>query len=351
MIAAIALASGAAYAGTEFADVPSPVFNTGVVLSKNTGKMEWLDATTLAITTYQTGDEYWNGKIVAVDMRDKSVVKVLDNGFLQCTNPDASVVAAIKGSLGGTYRGDAKSAGAVKPEPVFYRWAPKAKMLLDEEQAAKMPWNWHDCIQTAPGHRNQSGRMQGFPGAVYLRSRDGVLAWQFDPDRKPVPVSWLKPKAAPKQIQAASDEIGPVAVYQPYDDSYLLAPGRFGNFMHRGKMVDQAPAVTMDSAGTVKRTPLPASLKAYFDRQKGNGGYTQPTPAGLLVYAYPFSGGGGFYLANGNSVKRIWCTENSDSADNCSPNNATLSPDGCRLAFVNRSYPGTVEVLTLCSGR
>ncbi len=334
-------------------DAALPVFDTQVPYPSRLGKMLWLDANTLAITTSKD-KEFWDGTTVAVDVGARATSVILERGFLNCTND--GLVAMIKGSLARQYAGGFLKPGAPDPVFVFYRWNAKAKRLESEEPASKPTWNWQICAQT----RAEDIRLASISfydrNIRYLNARDGVLEWKASvPKDDAVAVFLAKPNAAPIPVDVAVSDIITLPSYLPFSDQYLLTAGRFmigGKMDHKGKMVDQLPAITMTRGGRVSRQTLPASLKTVLDSDTlGGGGQTLPTAAGLLVsYGGRPAQGGGLYISNAGGVKRVWCVPSVGYGEPCALESLEVSPDGCQIAFVpSKAHPMTVKIIRLCA--
>lgn len=344
-------------AAAEVVDVPAPLFDTKIKVARGTGKMLWLDAHTLAITTYLKDADYWDGKIVAVDIRTNSASILLENAFLTCADAAQGVVGLLKGSLVKNYWGPSKAGTTPDPEVFLFRWNSDEKRLEQGEKAPKAPWNPFICQQTAPEDMQRAAISFYERSVRYLQPQHGTLRWRRPPSSQEVsPISWVRPNTPPQPIDATSGEISLLAPYLPFNDTYLLTSGRFltgkRQMTHFGAIADEFPAVTMSSTGAVHRLFVPSNLKGHLERLDPGGGETLPTAAGLLVYVGDRANrGGGVYLANGEVAKRIWCFSLKADAryqPHCTIENLELSPDGCNLAFQPREYPSNVHILKLC---
>lgn len=335
-------------------DAALPVFDTKVPFPSRLGSMLWLDSHTLAITTSR-GNEFWNGTTVAVDVAARSTSVILEHGFLNCAND--GLVAMVKGSLARQYAGDFLKPDAPDPVNVFYRWNAKTKRLESEEPESKPTWNWYICAQTHADDIRRPGISFYGHNIRYLKPRDCVLQWADAVARDAAtPVLLAKPNSAPIPVDVDAGDIALVPSYLPFSDQYLLTAGRFvirGGIDHRGKMVDQLPAITIARDGHVTREMLPIRLKAVLDSLAtgGGDGSTRPTAAGLLViYNSWRAQGGGLYVSDGGAVKRVWCVPSALSGDACSLESLEVSPDGCQIAFVaQKDHPKTVKIIRLCS--
>lgn len=334
-------------------DAPLKVFDTRVPFPWRLGKLLWLDANTLAITTSED-NEFWNGTTVAVDVAARSASVLLQHGFLNCTSD--GLVAMIKGSLARHYAGGFLKPGAPDPVNVFYRWNARTKRLESEEPAAKPTWNWLICAQTRAEDINLASISFYARGIRYLNAHGGVLRWEAARHTVEAgPVSLEMPNTAPIPVDVAASDIALVPRHLPFSDQYLLSAGRFmigGKMDHKGKMVDQLPAITITRSGRVDRYPLPPALKSVLDRDTmAGGGAIQPTAAGLLINSdgRPAQGGG-LYVSNAGTVKRVWCLPSARHGDSCVLNSLEVSPDGCQVAFVPRDdHPVTVKIIRICA--
>jgi hypothetical protein len=116
------------------------------------------------------------------------------------------------------------------------------------------------------------------------------------------------------------------------------------------------PLITMTKLGEVRRE----HFRPVFER---NGlevnGETFPYARGTLILAAGRpKDGGGIYLHDAGSLRRVWCTSDGNGYDRrCSTSDASLSPDGCHLAFFARDsdnvraryrFRPSLKVLSLC---
>ncbi|MFL6708844.1 MAG: hypothetical protein ACJ8HI_11630 [Massilia sp.] len=345
--------AGVAQVAPGIVDAPLPVFDTKVPFPSRLGGMLWLDANTLAVTTSMYG-EFWNGTTVAVDVAARNTAVILAHGFLNCSND--GLVAVTKGSLARQFAPDFLKAGAPDPVNVFYRWNARSKQLESEEPESKPTWSWHICAQTKAEDIRRAAISYGDRNLRYLKARDGVLQWKAPASRDDAPAVFLaKPGSAAIPVDVAASDIALAPKYLAFTDQYLLAPGVFltrGAIDHKGKMVNQLPAITMTRGGTVTRQMLPASLKAALDRDTlGGGGATQPTAAGLLInYDGRPAQGGGLYLSQAGAITRIWCLPTARHGKDCALERLEVSPDGCHVAFVPRNDASvTVKIIRLCA--
>jgi hypothetical protein len=337
-------------------DAALPVFDSKVPFPSRLGSMLWLDANTLAITT-SPRNEFWNGTTVAVDVAARSASVILEHGFLNCASD--GLVAMLKGSLARDYAGGLQKPGAPDPVRVFYRWNAKARRLDAEEPDTKPGWSWQICAQTRADDVRRALVSYHGHNMRYLKPADGVLQWDavvYSRVNPTPPVFLAKPGSAAIPVDVDADDIALRPAYLPFNTQYLLTAGRFligGSIDHKGKMVDQLPAITMTRDGKVSRHMLPPSLKAALSayiKRGGGDGSIQPTAAGLLVInnAWPATGGG-LYVSQGAISKRVWCVPADHNGESCALEQLEISPDGCQVAFVARNdYPKTVKVLRLC---
>jgi hypothetical protein len=70
----------------------------------------------------------------------------------------------------------------------------------------------------------------------------------------------------------------------------------------------------------------------------------------LLFIGTRSAAGGGLYVSHAGTVKRVWCLASTHNGEPCALARLEVSPDGCQIAFVERSgYTKTVKIIHLCS--
>lgn len=329
-------------------DSPRPLFKTKIKVA-DFGSIRWLDADHVAVTATDAENTYGQGRIVSVDISNKSVTTLLESGFVWRTNPEASLVAVTKGKI--MQGNDPLSAD------VFYRWDSKRKALVDEERPPKPSqsgryWNWHTCTETTPEDSKRTF-FKEFTGKAYLRPEDGSLNWDSSPNPPPqgFPVSLISSRGIRKPLDLNSEEVIGVPIYFPFLKGYVLSGGKFvtggGSYDHAGKKVDQFPLVTLSSQNTVVRSFVPKRLKTFLDKSM-SAGQIYPAAEGLLIYVMGFSSqGAGLYLSKGDLSTRIWCSPLNYSGERCNLTSLEISPDGCTAVIVPQDTKSPV-ILPIC---
>lgn len=321
------------------------VIETRIPVLWRVGVIAWLDSDTLAITTHKTTPfQWWYGKIMAFDVRREAATTLDDAAFLNCTSARTNLVAVTKGSHELTFLGPGP--GRTAPEKVFFRWDASSKSLVAEEKEGDSRSNWNICRQTAPADRRQVDLALVQNGVRYLEPGDGVL--RGDRSGK---VVLEKPDGQRRVIAATMPEILPVPKYAPFLKRYLLHGGRFRLkaqiVLSSGEKTAEIPIATMDSDGEVDRSFLGEEIKAQLAALGQTDGQAFPVAGGTLIYVGGFADrNGGLYMAAGKSLTRVWC--DSPRMDcGIDSTHFTISPDGCKVAFAQLSWP-EVRVVDVC---
>jgi hypothetical protein len=345
-IAAAILCNPSAMSAEVVTEPLAPVLDTKVELAKTHGKMQWLDADTLAMGTFRTNiSEYWQGKIVAYNTREKRSKELRDSAFLQCTLPSDGIVAVQLGNYEAEYYGSAAK-NPIKPRSVFFRWKGDSDELIGEAAYPNADWNWFICRQVQLDHRQTPAMGFYSQGIRYLLPADGVLEWGNESrSAEGQPVSWTRTGQASKALDLSSDEIALVPQYLPFANLYLLSSGKVATgdslLQTRGKMVKQFPLVAMRRNGEVIRTELTKDIYAQIDSFRSDG-VTYLSAAGLIVAT-----DSGLFVVEGKSVRRAWCSPAASRAQVCRLAALEISPDGCKIALAP-TY-GSVQIVNVCA--
>lgn len=331
-------------------DFPRPLFMTKIEVAQF-GSIRWLDSDHVAVTAANSEKEYGQGRVVSIDISNKSITTLLESGFLWCTNPEAAVVAVTKGTI---MQGDSSSSAKV-----FYRWDKTRNAFVDEEKLPKPSrngryWNWSICTETLQ-EDSKNIFSNGFSGKAYLRPDDGILNWDSsNPPPQGFPVSLVKKNGVNKPLDLQSNEVIGGAVYFPFLKGYVLMGGQFitggGAMDYRGKKVDQIPLVTLRSQSVVNRSYIPTHLKTFLDKWMSFG-QIFPAAEGLLIYVDGISSqGAGLYLSKGESSTRVWCSPLNYSDGQCGLKSLEVSPDGCTAVIVPQDTKSPV-ILSICNNK
>lgn len=329
-------------------DFPRPSFMTKIQVA-DFGSIRWLDVDHVAVTAANSEKTYGQGRIVSIDISNKSITTLLESGFLWRTNPEAALVAVTKGKI--MQGNDSSSA------EVFYRWDRTRNSLVDEEKPPKPSrngryWNWNTCAETLQ-EDSKTTFFKEFTGKAYLRPEDGVLNWDSSPPPpQGFPVSLIQQKGLRKPLDLHSNEVIGGPVYFPFLKGYVLMGGQFitggGAMDYRGKKVDQIPLITLRSQSAVIRSYVPTLLKTFLDKWTSIG-QIFPAAEGLLIYVGGFSSqGAGLYLSKGDSSTRVWCSPLNYSDGKCNLTSLEVSPDGCSAVIVPQDTKSPV-ILSICN--
>jgi hypothetical protein len=156
-------------------------------------------------------------------------------------------------------------------------------------------------------------------------------------------------------LDVAPEEIAPIVRPLPFDHGHLLSAGGFRSAPRVADKsvgaaeVMKAPVVTLGADGRVRRTDIPDGAIAAILGEHGGDGVVMPSAVGPLVLMQgQYRQGAAAYLIEGERPRLLW-----RRASEIDPeiNDATLSPDGCSVAFVPASSGagGPVTVLTFCA--
>ena len=354
----------ASAAGTaRIPDAELPLIETGVAMLPNArGPFAWLDAHTLAITTF-AGDpgatNAWTAQqVVAFDTRSRKRHAIVPQGRLTCTNPPASVVSATVGDTRAYFLG--REFGPA-PVPQWFKWDGAAKRLVPWPDGAHPDWNDSLCRQTLaedarqpiPGAHNNQPR-------IYLQPGEGFITWDRAFGNAPQPVR-LKSGNREVTLDVTSDKVGPNITHLPFLGAHLLNVGLHRWTDKRGEQL--FPALLLRANGQVERMPFPPALAADFtERRLSSDALMLPVAGGsLVIVADSSSAGGGLYLTRGGKSSRVWFAGAPPHESFRIMSAIEVSPDGCRVAFDARwprtadpatmGLEGSVKILDLCSAK
>jgi hypothetical protein len=316
--------------------------------------MGWLDDRTLLVTAQAAG-EFWDRKVVRVDVATSEVKELINPGALTCASSREKIFSAFVGSAAGLFSG--RAATQPKPELRSFSWSPSRG--LQELGKSGADWNPYICKRTGQSDINVPafGFLERY--VRYLDAPDGYI--RFPRGLVAGPVELIKRDTPVAAIRATPFEIALVPQYLSSRGVYVLSAGQF---VMSGTMVraneaptTEYPLVTMTKQGEVGREyfrPLFERSGLLVD------GQAIPYAKGTLVMAQTRPrDGGGIYLHEGDSLKRVWCTGNGNHYDRqCRFTDVSMSPDGCHIAFFEQGSDNprarysprpTLKVLSLCS--
>lgn len=333
-------------------DLPVAVIEPGLEVDDRLGaEMGWVDDYTLLATAQiDSKSQFWERKVMRVDVRTGQTGELFRQGALICANPTEKIAGVLVGSEASIYTGNSKEP---KPELNFYSWNSLLGKLSPKSPGVE--WNFFICKKTKQADTKVPaiGFLQR--EIRYLEAKDGYLSLSMD--QRVVLVKNERPVAT---LDAKSSEVAPVPQYLPFRDEYLLSSGRFvmtGSMARPNEAhVTEYPLLTMTSAGRVKREYF---RKLFESNGLGVDGMTFPYAKGtVIIVSDRPKNGGGIYLNQGGSIKRIWCTSNGSEYDRqCRPVSISMSPDGCHLALFAKgsdnlkspyAYGPTLKILPLC---
>lgn len=340
-------------------------FQTGIPIMDQTGQAKWVDDTTLLVTTpIEPGKyDFWNAKVVAIDLQAKRVTTITPAGFLRCANPRKNYFVVAEGSHEKTYfsRSSTKPDAADPRNTYLYTWSPGNKAVVQRLQLpSDTEINQHICKITLPAHKQTIGLELRRQGILYVDDKKALAATSVGQNGTKSPLRLLNDGQAPKPLDAQVGEIDQSVSYQSHDNSHLLKPGSF-MIPAKGEAVQDAPALVFYSdRDQLERVPLSDELKA--DLQALGQSVRRPfsdaaPPSGvsfpvkgatlLLVPTFP-SELMGFYLKKpGQPLRRVHC---STLHGQCSVRELMIAPGGCHVAYTPADGHDRAFIsLNLCS--
>ncbi len=359
MFAALLMLSFSAHSGV-IPDAPITAIEPGLEADEKLGgPMGWIDDRTLLVTAQiDSKSHFWERRVVRVDVKTGEVKELINPGAVVCTNPTENVAGILVGSEASLYTGNPKEP---KPELKLYNWISLFGKLTPKNIGND--WNPYICKKTKPADVKVPGSLFFYKerDIRYLEAKDGYLRFFRAQNGEQQSVVLVKDEKPVATLQVKSNEIAPEPRYLPFRDGYLLSSGRF---VMQGTMArsneartTEYPLLTMTRSGNIKRE--------YFRSLFENAGLTVdgdtfPYARGTLIFVSDRpKNGGGIYLNQGGSIKRIWCTNGGNTYDRqCRAMSISMSPDGCYFALFSEGsdnpkapyvYRHTLKVLPLCN--
>ena len=318
--------------------------------------MGWVDDRTLLVTAQIDKGQFWELKVMRVDVRSRKAKELFRQGVVICTNPAEGVASVAVGSFAGSYAGGSKEPS---PERKVYQWNATLRVLIPK--FFRGGWDGDFCVKTKPRDGEQSTLRLSAEETRYLDAKDGTLEFESGMAGGEPRLALTRNNKRIAILDAQPEEIGLTPRYLPYRQEYLLATGSFlmnAVFTRKdGRSTSEQPIITMDKSGRLRRE----YLRPVFHRYGLVGdGHTLPYAKGtMILFVNRPQDGGGIYLKQGESVKRVWCTNDGKVHDRmCSPSRSAMSPDGCHFAFFAKgsdaltstySTAPTLQVLRLCT--
>lgn len=341
-------------------------FQTGVAIMEQTGQAKWVDDTTLLVTTPVDHGKYdfWNAKVVAIDLQSKRVITITTAGFLRCANPRKHYFVVAEGSHEKTYfsRMSTKPDASDPRNTYLYTWSPTDKAVVQRLQLPNdTEVNPNICKVTLPAHRQAIGADLRRQGILYVDDKKALVSKSLAHDDTRSPMQLLNDGQPPRPLDIKLGEIEQTVSYQSHDNSHLLQPGHF-SLPARGDAVKDSPALIFDSnLDRLERVPLSDELKADLQAvgqsvvrpvgdTRSTSGVAFPVKGATLLLVPSWSSElMGFYLKKpGQPLRRVHC---SSTQGRCSVRELMIAPGGCHVAYT----PGDGQdrgfiALNLCSG-
>lgn len=318
--------------------------------------MGWVDDHTLLVTAQiDSKSQFWERKVMLVDALTGKTKELFRQGAVVCANPTEGVAAIMVGSQESMYTGNSKEP---KPELKLYSWS----SLLGTLTPKIFTDNWNSWICKKTKSADVSKQETGFiqKETIYLEAKDGTLDLASSQTGSGKSVVLTRDNKRVAILDAKPTEIGLAPQYLPFRNEYLLSSGRFvmNSTMARTNEAPttEFPVLTMATSGKLRREYVRPVFESYGFTGDGE---TFPYAKGILVFVGSRPQyGGGIYLNQGKSLKRIWCTNSGNTFDRqCRATSISMSPDGCHFAFFANSsdsptstyvYRPTLKILPLC---
>jgi len=301
----------------------------------------WIDDDNLLVSANRDSPfRAWEQKLVAINVRKREVKVLLPKGALICTNASYGIVSARSDSDPGSPDGRLHK---------LFAWDPKTSTLIETNEAAD--WNSSICQKTLSSQINEVNTHQH--GIAYLDFPDGYLK-KNGPDGADL----IRDNKTVAKVSVSWNMVSEKIEYMKYRKEYLLSPGYI--YMAGGvsgsntKSLKEVPVITMTKSGEIHRE----FMQPIFGTTKE--ATTVPYARGMLTFrpGTPQDGGGA-YLVQSKSVKRIWCSDVGNRHDRqCEAMPLAISPDGCHAAFfalgsdepkAQLTSNPTLKILPLCA--
>ncbi|MEO7242868.1 MAG: hypothetical protein ABIW85_08125 [Variovorax sp.] len=337
-------------------DAPIPALEVGLEASENlVSKLAWIDNYTLLATAQiDAHSNFWERKVVQVDIRTSKTKDFVNPGALICTNAVEDVVSINVGSAASVYTGNSKEPA---PQLKFYRWN-RGKLT---PKALSDNWNPYICKKTKVADTKIPGPMAlaKADGIRYLESKDGYLETTQRQTREESTIALIRNEKFVATLQAKPHQVAPDPQYLAFRDEYILSSGVFvTNGSLDEARTTEYPLLTMTRSGSLNRE----YFRPVFERSGLTvEGQTFPYAKGTLIFVSNRPNvGGGIYLSQGATIKRVWCTNQGYGfGRSCQATWISMSPDGCHFAFFANSSDNltptrpitsrpTLKILPLC---
>lgn len=301
----------------------------------------WLDRYTLAVNVAHDITKLEDYRILLIDIRKKTTKEFMRGAAIACTKPQEGIVGI---RLSGT---ENKNEFA----PKLFQWDARSMRLSPKAVNPEDYWNAWVCKKTDKFVVNSEtlaqysiGFLEDNHGQVHVT---GDRANLIKKDKQIIPLDSGSKKLAMQGTPW----------FLPVRNVYFWSTGLFilddSLWLDSdGTRVQEYPLLTMTPEGLLKQEFFRERLKNAGLNQ--GSGQSMPYGRGTLLNlpGRPHEGGG-IYLVDEKSIKRIWCTNKGNQFDRrClaifTPEG--LSPDGCHLAFKADSSDDLVRPFELRSG-
>ena len=241
-----------AMAAGAVADAPLPVVETGIpAITQMAGHFGWIDADTLALTTYSDPPAkvaWMVRRVVAFDVPRRSASTLAERGFVDCTDPAHALVSLEIGDLESRFGVGARSA---PPVPRFDVWDPATHVLAPAPAGA---FAGLAPARLREGHAPEDLAISDLSLDTkpmrYLEPEHGGIhcpgasarTWpsRGQTDR------WRGAEAARAVLPLSINDISHEVRWLPFAKSYQLSAG-----------TRETPLITMDLDGRVTRASAP----------------------------------------------------------------------------------------------
>lgn len=307
----------------------------------------WLDKDTILVSALvHSKSEFWNKKLMAVDVRTGKAETIFPEGAVHCVNTNEAVALV---SIGSRERLIVGNSNAPVPMFVFSKWNAQSRKLMPYPSASDEGWDLENCTR--------NGLKDGRPVIHLSRNQYLVLDGSDAGDA----VRLYRNGKEVGRLDVKPSEIPPVPKHIGYRDQYLLSPGEFFTDSTRievdGVMTQERPILTFNESAKVQRVFVRKEmLQSGFQSFQG---ITYPYAKGILIRAGGGpKNGGGLFLKTRSSIRRVWCVNEGNTYDRiCNLGTVTVSPTGCHAAFFSShsddlkspaTSNDTLKILPLC---
>lgn len=344
------------------------IYRTDVKLIRALEHMEWVGDSTLVVSTYASLSPYghptdfWNGKVIAIDMKQKRISTLTTAGFLMCANAKQNFLVVGEGSYAKMYNPIASAPDAQDPNNRYlYAWDPKTGTVKNRKRLeGDSDLNNYICKATIPEHRDEISASLMKRGIHYIDNKSFITPQNPNAFSAGTPLELIigNSHAIPLNVKV-SDLTLPV-IYQSHNNSHILRMGA-ALIAEDGSLIQQIPTLVLrERSKRVDTVTLPNNIGGELTKLPNMGSNTNKTyplsvsvlPAreGTVLIAPDFftRGGGIYWKPDRGPVTKLFGTPVTPELK-ANFGNIELSPDGCHLVFRTDASKGSnLTAINLC---